>query len=92
MENFTDPSLCLTKLSDHFNISESYLSHLFKDKTGQNFSVYLENLRLNEAVRRLKQGHCNLTELAMELGYNNAITFRRAFKKRYGMTPSEMKG
>ena len=92
MENFTDPSLCLTKRSDRFNISESYLSHLFKDKTGQNFSVYLENLRLNEAVRRLKQGHCNLTELAMELGYNNATTFRRAFKKRYGMTPSEMKG
>lgn len=52
----------------------------------------MENLRLNEAVRRLKQGHCNLTELAMELGYNNATTFRRAFKKRYGMTPSEMKG
>ena len=43
-------------------------------------------------MRRLKQGHCNLTELAMELGYNNATTFRRAFKKRYGMTPSEMKG
>ena len=92
MENFTDPSLCLTKLSDRFNISESYLSHLFKDRTGQNFSVYLENLRLNEAVRRLKQGNCNLTELAAELGYNNPTTFRRAFKKRYGMTPSEMKG
>ena len=52
-ENFTDPSMCLSKLSERFNMSESYLSHLFKDKTGQNFSTYLESLRLGEAVRRL---------------------------------------
>ena len=90
-ENYTDPSMCLAKLSDRFNISESYLSHLFKNKTGQNFSVYLENLRLNEAARRLKEPGCNLSSLYLELGYNNSTTFRRAFKKRYGMAPSEMR-
>ena len=90
-ENFADPSMCLTKLSDRFNISETYLSHLFKDKTGQNFSVYLENLRLNEAMRRLQDPACNLSTLYMELGYNNSVTFRRAFKKRYGMPPSVMR-
>lgn len=89
--NFTDPSMCLTKLSDQFHISESYLSHLFKDKTGQNVSVYLETLRLSEAQRRLGQPECNLSALYAELGYNNPATFRRAFKKRYGITPSEMK-
>lgn len=91
-ENFTDPSMCLSKLSDRFNISESYLSHLFKNRTGQNFSVYLENLRLNEAAKRLtQQKGCNLTSLYMELGYNNPTSFRRAFKKRFGITPSEMR-
>ncbi|NLO86009.1 MAG: helix-turn-helix transcriptional regulator [Clostridiales bacterium] len=95
-DNFTDPSLCLTKLSDQFHISESYLSHMFKERTGENFSVYLENLRLNEAVRRLQhmdkgakdQG---LSSLYLDLGYNNPTTFRRAFKKCFGMTPSEMR-
>jgi two-component system, response regulator YesN len=90
-ENYTDPSMCLAKLSDRFNISESYLSHMFKNKTGQNFSVYLENLRLNEAARRLKEPDCNLSSLYLELGYNNSTTFRRAFKKRFGMAPSEMR-
>lgn len=90
-ENFTDPSMCLTKLSDQFHISESYLSHLFKDKTGQNVSVYLETLRLTAAADRLRDPACNLSALYAELGYNNPTTFRRAFKKRYGMTPSEMR-
>jgi len=90
-ENFTDPSMCLTKLSDQFHISESYLSHLFKDKTGQNVSVYLETLRLTAAADRLRDPACNLSALYAELGYNNPTTFRRAFKKRYGITPSEMR-
>ena len=90
-ENFTDPSMCLSKLSERFNMSESYLSHLFKDKTGQNFSTYLESLRLGEAVRRLGEESCNVSGLYAELGYNNPTTFRRAFKKRYGVAPSEMR-
>jgi len=89
-ENFSDPSLCLSKLSSQFNISESYLSHLFKDRTGENFSVYLENLRMDEAQRRLQQKDCSLSTLYTELGYTNPTTWRRAFKKRFGMTPSEM--
>lgn len=90
-ENFTDPTICLSMLSERFNISESYLSHLFKQKTGENFSVFLESLRLSEAARRLSDPACNLSTLYQELGYNNSASFRRAFKKRYGMTPSEMR-
>ena len=89
-ENFSDPSLCLSKLSGMFNISESYLSHLFKDRTGQNFSTHLENLRMDEAQRRLKSRDCSLSTLYTELGYTNPTTWRRAFKKRFGITPSEM--
>lgn len=93
-KNFSDPSMCLSKLSDQFHISESYLSHLFKERTGENFSVYLENLRLNEAARRLHamgEKDQGLSSLYLELGYNNPTTFRRAFKKCFGITPSEMR-
>lgn len=91
LANFKDPSLCLNKISDEFQISESYFSHMFKDKTGVNFSTYLENLRMAEAVRLIKETDISLNELYIAVGYNNQNSFRRAFKKIYGVTPSSMR-
>ncbi|MGN1146905.1 MAG: helix-turn-helix domain-containing protein [Lachnospiraceae bacterium] len=90
-QNYKDPSLCLNKISDEFQISESYFSHMFKEKTGVNFSVYLENIRMNEAAKLIRETDTNLSELYIQVGYNNPATFRRAFKKTYGVTPSSMR-
>jgi AraC-like DNA-binding protein len=90
-ENYTDPSMGLNKISDEFQISESYFSHMFKEKTGVNFSTYLENIRLHEAARLIKETDIGLNELYISVGYNNANSFRRAFKKIYGVTPSAMR-
>lgn len=91
LENYTDPSMCLNKISDEFQISESYFSHMFKEKTGINFSTYLENVRMKEASRLVRETDTNLSELYLVVGYNNITTFRRAFKKCFGITPSEMR-
>lgn len=90
-ENYADPSIGLNKISDEFQISESYFSHLFKEKKGVNFSTYLENIRLSEASRLIRETDISLNELYLSVGYNNANTFRRAFKKVYGITPSAMR-
>lgn len=89
-DNYKDPSLGLNKISDEFHISESYFSHMFKEKMKINFSVYLEDLRLNEAARLIQEGTYNLTDISLEVGYNNMTSFRRAFKKKFGITPSAM--
>ncbi len=90
-DNFRDPSLCLNKISDEFAISESYFSHMFKEKCKVNFSVYLENIRLTEAARIIEENSCNISELYLEVGYNNPTSFRRAFKKKYGVAPSALR-
>lgn len=90
-ENYADPSMGLNKISDEFQISESYFSHMFKEKTGVNFSTYLENIRLGEAARLIRETDVSLSDLYISVGYNNANTFRRAFKKVYGVTPSAMR-
>lgn len=90
-ENYADPSMGLNKIADEFQISESYFSHMFKEKTGVNFSIYLENMRMSEAARLIKETDTSLNELYLSVGYNNANTFRRAFKKVYGVTPSSMR-
>lgn len=91
VSNYMDPSMGLNKISDEFQISESYFSHMFKEKTGVNFSTYLENIRMGEAARLIKETNISLNELYISVGYNNANTFRRAFKKTYGITPSNMR-
>ena len=81
----------LNKISDEFRISESYFSHMFKEKTGTNFSTYLENLRMTEAARLIRDTNVSLNELYIAVGYNNSTSFRRAFKKVFGVTPSAMR-
>lgn len=88
-KHFSDPTLGLVKISEEFGISKTYFSHMFKEKTGVNFSTYLENVRMNEAVRLIREGKLSDAELCTALGYTNLTTFRRAFKKVYGLTPNE---
>lgn len=90
-ENYRDPSISLNKISDEFHISESYFSHMFKEKCGVNFSVYLEDLRLNEAARLIRETDCSISELYLQVGYNNPNSFRRAFKKKFNVLPSAFK-
>jgi AraC-like DNA-binding protein len=90
-ENYMDPSLCLNKISEAFQISESYFSHMFKEKSGVNFSTYLEDLRVNEAYRLITETDESINEIYLNIGYNNPHTFRRAFKKKYGLTPNKVR-
>jgi AraC-like DNA-binding protein len=90
-ENYMDPSLCLNKIAEEFQISESYFSHMFKEKSGINFSNYLEDLRVNEAYRLITETDEGINEIYLSIGYNNPHTFRRAFKKKYGLTPNKVR-
>ena len=90
-ENYTDSSLCLAKISEKFNISGTYFSHLFKEKTGDNFLNYVKNLKMKYAAELIQSGEENINGMYEKVGYNNAATFRRIFKQTYGMSPSEMK-
>lgn len=90
-DNYKDSSLSLKKISDEFDISESYFSYLFKAETKQNFSEYLELIRMTQAMHLLKTTDINVSDLYLETGYNNANSFRRAFKKVHGVAPKTIR-
>lgn len=91
INNYHDSDLCLTKISDEFGISENYFSYLFKKEVSENFSTYLERLRMAKAKEIILETDTSLSTLYQYLGYNNAASFRRAFKKNYGVSPKEMR-
>lgn len=90
-ENYSDSTLSLSKISQEFNISESYFSLQFKKVTNQNFSEYLENIRIQQAVKLLQGTDMNVNDIAEKTGYTNCVSFRRAFKRVIGTNPAALR-
>jgi len=86
--NFSDSNVSLCQLAGEYKLTESFLSVYFKDQTGKTFSEYLEKLRLNEACRMLESSAHSIQDIAMQVGYNSDKSFRRAFKRVYGIQPT----
>lgn len=84
-EEFAEPQLSLTSAAESLGISESYLSHFFKEQTGRNFHVYLEELRMTKACELLKKTSVPIVEIARAVGYGSSNTFGRAFRRVHGM-------
>ena len=87
-KNYSDSNMGLGMTSEEFRISESYLSLIFKEKTGVTFGDYLEKIRIEQACRLLKEGRL-IVAVAEQTGYNSVQSFRRAFKRVKGISPSE---
>lgn len=76
----------LSQVADTLNMSPSYISMIFKEKTGQNFKDYLFQTRMNHAKRLLRQG-MSIGEIARQLGYEDTEHFSRRFRARFGVSP-----
>lgn len=88
-ENFTNPDLSLKHLSDRFQVSGKYASYLFKTEFKMKFVDFLTELRMKEAEKLLVETECSLQDIALQVGYANAITFGRVFKRVLGITPGD---
>lgn len=83
--------ITLEGLAEHVHLSPPYLSKLFKEETGENFSAYLLNCRMNAARGLLKEGNYKAHQVAEMVGFQNEKYFFKVFKKVIGLTPSEYK-
>jgi two-component system response regulator YesN len=70
-------------------MSNSRFSTVFSQQTGQTFTEYLIYLRLNKAKEMLRTTDTRSSQIAREVGYNDAHYFSYIFKKNAGITPSE---
>lgn len=91
-KNYRDKDLSLTQIGAAFNISDSYVSLIFKDFFGVKFSSYLEEVRISRADRLLEESGMTIREIAEQTGYASEQSFRRAFKHARGISPKDARG
>ncbi len=88
---YADEQFGMSVAAEEFGLSESYFSIFFKEIMGKSFSSYLENLRLEKARGLISEGRYDLEQISGMVGYSSSATFRRAFKRAYGVAPSMWK-
>lgn len=88
-ENYDNPDMSLTYVGEHFHITSNYLSRLFKEETGENFVDYLARIRIEQAMRLLKETELPVQEIAARSGYTHYVSFNRVFKRIAGVTPGD---
>ncbi len=88
--NLHNPDLSVTQLAAHFRISKRYLYKLFAMQA-QTPADYIQEARLERCKHLLSQPGRGrqIGEIAYQHGYVDAAVFSHAFKRRYGLSPSE---
>ena len=88
MLGHVNQDLSVEVLAEKACLSERHFGRQFKDAFGATPAVFVEEMRLGEARRRLAMSHNSIERVAVSVGFNSADAFRRAFERRFNVTPS----
>ncbi len=88
MQANLDETLDLKALAESVGCSAHYLSRTFSEYCGMTISQYLRQIRIERAASLLSSGRYNVSEAAIEVGYNSLSHFSKAFQKEKGCLPS----
>lgn len=81
----------ISDLAVEFNLSESRLQHLFKQKTGVKLGHLLTEQRLQKAAKLLLDTRLSIKEITAAVGYEHTSSFTRAFEQRFAQTPQSFR-
>lgn len=87
-ENY-EKNVTLGELAEVFHMSEGQFCRFFKSQVGMTAIEYLNYYRIGVACDMLKDGILQISEVAIECGYNNISYFNRTFRRYMNCTPGE---
>lgn len=88
---FLEKGLKINDVATQIGSCRTYVSNYINQYKGENFSDYINKLRIEEAKTIMSGGDVKIIVLAEQLGFTNEQSFYRSFKKITGMTPVEWK-
>ena len=91
IQDRVDQTPSLADLCSHFSVSRTYLCRVFKDVTGTSPVEFWIGQKIVEAKKLLREGDCNVSQIAELLGYTSIHHFTRMFKRYAGLPPTAYK-
>ena len=88
-EHLSDSDFNVELLTKEVGISRAQLHRKMKEMTGLPISEFIRNIRLEQAVRLLKEQKINVTQVAYIVGFSNLAHFSTVFRKQFGVSPTE---
>jgi AraC-like DNA-binding protein len=93
LQNLDDPEMTVSAVASRQRVTPRYIHMLF-EKEGMTVSAFVVAERLILARRMLSDPHCaglTVTDIAYSVGFRDLSYFDRAFRRRFGKTPSELR-
>ena len=84
-----DRSLNLSEIAARLKVSREHLTRIFRERTGITPQEFAAEERMQFAVRLLRDSFQSSGEIAEQTGYSSAVSFSRAFARRFGCTPMQ---
>lgn len=81
----------LETVAREVHLSPSHFHRRFRETFGCTPHAWMERLRMRRALSLLREGRLNVSETAEAAGYANVYYFSRAFKRHFGVTPSDVR-
>jgi len=89
---YKNGGLKMKEVAEKMNSTPHILSEHLNNNLGKSFSHYINEYRVMEAAKILKENHqLTLEAIGEECGFRSNSTFYAAFKQKYGMTPAKYK-
>ena len=89
--HYADEHLSVEALCSHIHLSPTYFSTLFKREVGMGFTAYVTQVRMDEAVRLLRETDEKTYRIAERTGYCDPNYFSYVFKRQFGLSPSKFR-
>lgn len=82
-------TITLAETAEHFSFNVDYMGKLIKNITGNSFTSFIKEKKLEQACCLLKLSQGSVIEIVNEIGYSNVSYFYKQFRQKYGVTPDE---